>query len=350
MTPEYMAELHKYIYMSKDSDVDRLKEKVGNHLKYIPRRKLYRYRKCNDRELKLIKENSIWISNPDAFIDPFDATIPMQDLEDVDFYYSFFMGFEIAYIAIQRTNELDEAIPSRESFLNMMYDTMEKYSYEEIQAELIEILGEDEYIRSRSQELPELNLEPQINVAKQFLNELTISPRNSLAIASFSTNYDNRNMWENYADNYNGLCVEYNFSTLENNSFVKSSFDILHLLPVKYYRKMPAFDYTSILQFIIQINMKMDKKTADMDDFLAQYYRFVTAKNYDYRAEQEWRLIMKKERYGKYSFPYLSKIIIGKDMNSDNIEIVCRIAKELSVPVVKQKLSKDRTRMEYTNL
>lgn len=25
MTPEYMAELHKFIYMSKDSDVDRLK-------------------------------------------------------------------------------------------------------------------------------------------------------------------------------------------------------------------------------------------------------------------------------------------------------------------------------------
>ena len=41
MTPEYMAELHKFIYMSKDSDVDRLKEKVGNHLKYIPNHFLF---------------------------------------------------------------------------------------------------------------------------------------------------------------------------------------------------------------------------------------------------------------------------------------------------------------------
>lgn len=59
MTPEYMAELHKFIYMSKDSDVDRLKEKAGNHLKYIPKRKLYRYRKCIDRELNLIEENAV---------------------------------------------------------------------------------------------------------------------------------------------------------------------------------------------------------------------------------------------------------------------------------------------------
>lgn len=302
------------------------------------------------REANLIEENAVWISNPDTFADPFDSTIPVQELEDVDFYYPFLTGFEIAYIALLRSIESDEKIPSRDSLLNMMYDTMEKYSYDEMQSELLEVLGEDEYIRSRSQELPELNLEPQINVAKQFLNELTISPRNSLAIACFSTNYDNRNMWENYADNYNGLCVEYDFSTWENNSFIKCSFDILRLLPVKYYRKMPAFDYTSILQFIIQANMKMDKKTADMGNFLAQYYRFVTAKNYDYRAEQEWRLVMKKEHYGKYAFPYLSKIIIGKNMSSDNIEKVCRIAKELRVPVVKQKLSEDRTRMEYNSL
>ena len=98
MTPEYMAELHKFIYMSKDSDVDRLKEKVGNHLKYIPKRKLYRYRKCIDRELNLIEENAVWISNPDTFADPFDSTIPVQELEDVDFYYPFLTGFEIAYI------------------------------------------------------------------------------------------------------------------------------------------------------------------------------------------------------------------------------------------------------------
>ena len=98
MTPEYMAELHKFIYMSKDSDVDRLKEKVGNHLKYIPKRKLYRYRKCIDRELNLIEENAVWISNPDTFADPFDSTIPVQELEDVDFYYPFLTGFEITYI------------------------------------------------------------------------------------------------------------------------------------------------------------------------------------------------------------------------------------------------------------
>lgn len=83
---------------------DRLIKRVNSFnvatdsFKYIPKRKLYRYRKCIDRELNLIEENAVWISNPDTFADPFDSTIPVQELEDVDFYYPFLTGFEITYI------------------------------------------------------------------------------------------------------------------------------------------------------------------------------------------------------------------------------------------------------------
>ena len=34
MSPEYMAELHKFLYLSDDSDIERLKAVVSTHLKY----------------------------------------------------------------------------------------------------------------------------------------------------------------------------------------------------------------------------------------------------------------------------------------------------------------------------
>ena len=41
MTIEYMVDLHNYLYRSNETDRVKLIERVKNHLRYIPRKKLY---------------------------------------------------------------------------------------------------------------------------------------------------------------------------------------------------------------------------------------------------------------------------------------------------------------------
>ncbi|WP_324824305.1 DUF2971 domain-containing protein [Sinanaerobacter sp. ZZT-01] len=344
MSPEYMAELHKFLYLSNDSDMERLEPTVATHLKYIPRKKLYRYRKCNDRELQILEENSIWLSDPEKFPDMFDATIPMAERRYIDFEYPFFFSLEAAYKALVDTSEEGEIIPNKSDLLEAIYKTMAKYSQEEIDAELLKIFGEEEYRKILSHKL---DFSRQIERTRKFLCTLSNSPRNSLTIASFTTRYDNRNMWENYAENYTGFCIEYCFSDSLLSLSSKSAWDILHLLAVKYFKKRPLFDYTDILQRIVQSDMKLTEFNIDVDEFLTQYYQSVTAKLYDYRAEQEWRLVMKRERLGKYSFPYASKIFLGKDMSDERIEQMSLIADKLNIPVFMQTINREGNTFEY---
>ena len=113
MSPEYMAALHKFLYLSNDTNIERLKSVVATHLKYIPHKKLYRYRKCSDRELQILEGNAIWLADPKKFPDMFDATIPMSDRKNIDFEYPFYFSFEIAYEALMDTLEEGEVPPDK---------------------------------------------------------------------------------------------------------------------------------------------------------------------------------------------------------------------------------------------
>ena len=349
MSPEYMAELHKFLYLSNDSDRDRLLTIVSAHLKFLPRKKLYRYRKCTDRELLMLEKNSIWLSDPRSFPDMFDATMPVENMDYLDFEYAFYCMQELAYKALQNVAEEDgQPVPDKDSFYAAMYRTMEEYdTQEKLDAKLLELLGKEEYYEMRKKALPSLDFSKPIERTREFLSLLPQAPRNSLAIASFTTRNDNRNMWENYAQNYTGFCVEYDFSNVIRNLDSRNSWDVLHLLPIKYYRKRPLFDYDKILHELINADVNHGDFHLDGDDFLAQYYRAITAKLYDYRAEQEWRLVLKKENIGEYEFPYAKKVFIGKDMSIDGAKRVREVADKLNIPAFVQTINKDADGFEY---
>ena len=311
MTPEYMADLHMFLN-SQDSDIETLRQRVTDHLKFIPRRKLYRYRQFSEREISTLKNNSIWLSSPSHFPDMFDATIPMQDESYIDFWHSMFFNFEIMYTAAKQVVG-DEPFPEKDVFFRTVMDIMNSYSPEEITEEARTKLGDELYESIHKHVIPDGVIQPRLDVVKDFLKDLSISPRRTLAITSFSTKKDNRNMWENYAGNYSGFCVEYDFSKTHSEEYIKYAWDVLHLLPITYYGKRPIFDPTAFLRQMVQADLKHSPISFG-DDFLKQYYCAITAKGYDYRAENEWRMILNDSYAGEYNFPYISKIIVGKDM------------------------------------
>jgi len=351
MPIEHMVELHKYLYLSDDADQNKLKDLAIIHQKFIPSRKLYRYRKANDQEFSTLSENCIWLSNPMQFNDIFDATIPMENTDNLYFDYPFYFTIEIAYKALAEIKEEGETLPSKEELISLVYDAMDRYdTQEKIDAQLIEFLGPEGFKEYKERKSPYINLIPRIERSKKVFDNLSMSPREDLAIASFSRTYDNRNMWENYSQNYTGFCVEYKFPDVKEYFSVKLAWDILHFLPIKYYKKRPLFNYDSMLQSMVQFDMKISDFHINGDEFLSQYYLAITSKQYDYRAEQEWRYIIKKALHGKYEFPYINKIIIGKDMSADNEEKIRHIAKNLAKPLFKQTVDTSRHSFSYEKL
>ena len=347
LTYESMAELHMFLY-KYNGDLTALRNRAIEHITFIPRKKLYRYRSFNERELNTLKNNSIWLSSPSSFPDIFDATIPMQDPYFIDFWYSFYHTFEVAYLALESCLEPGEKIPDKESFLDEIIKIMNNNSPEEIANKARKILGDDMYdsIHNYDAEKVSRVIQSEIEVVTKFLNDLSTSPRRSLAITSFSSKKDNRNMWENYAGSYTGFCVEYDFSSIGEATSEKEMMDVLRLLPIKYYSKRPTFDPRELLRRTVQANLHLSELSFG-DDFLQQYYRSITAKGYDYRAENEWRLLMDGTNVGEYYFPYVSSITVGKDMCKENEFKMRRTAEELSVPLLKQTISSDNSTFIY---
>ena len=351
MTTEYMVDLHKFLYLSNDTDFARLVERVQNHLLYIPRKKLYRYRKSTDREIATLAKNSIWLSDPESFPDIFDATIPLQDDITIGIDYAFHFTAEVAYKALAETAEEGEVVPPKEVFIQAMRDAKEKYNTtEKMERKMREMYGDEyEEIREITRVTPQhselvTKLSKRAIELVRYIGQL---PRKSMCIASFTTDRDNRNMWENYAKNYSGFCVEYSFrkGIPEINS--KIAWDILHLLPVSYCAKRPIFDHNKTLQSIVMQDTKQKGTYVDSEEYLKQGYKAVTTKLSDYRSEKEWRLVMPNKYQGIYDFPYVSAIYLGKDMPDGKIEKMIKVGRKLGVPVFLQFPANHGDKFEY---
>lgn len=355
MTIDYMVDLHKFLYMSNDTDWDILAERVRKHLSYIPRKKLYRYRKSTSREIDTLSKNSIWLSDPESFSDIFDATIPLPDDITIASDYSFRFTAEVAYKAWVNTVEEGENIPSKEAFIQAIYATKEKYpGLSELEARMHKIYGSEyEQMREMTRVTPkhsELVGKLSDNAIELFryLGQL---PRRTMAIASFTTDKDNRSMWENYAKGYTGFCVEYDFRHLMTAMNSQEAWDILHFLPIDYKAKRQVFDHKLMLENIVMQDTKQAiTHTVSPEEYLKYGYQAVTTKLLDYQSEKEWRLVMPNKYHGLYAFPYASAIYLGKDMTESKIEKLLAVGKKLCVPVFLQIPAHNGDAFEYIEI
>ncbi len=261
-------------------------------------KKFYQYRSfdMHGYNLQNLKNNQIYLNNPQNFNDPFDC-----------FFTANFNDFI--------KNEL---LKSKEKLLS---DLNDKYNLSDAEIyEAIKYLESDELFN-------QLNITQMITKQDQYQNLESLKKRlqNVFKVSCFSTENNNLLMWSHYAKNHQGFCVEYDISKIK----------MEHTFRINFW---PVIYKTKTLDISL---LKKIKNVIGNNPTLSPLLRIIigTIKAKDWYYEKEWRFIQRNIDSDLFTMPIKpSCVYLGAKISSENKQIIKEILREQSIPHKHMKL------------
>lgn len=333
---------------------------LDEHMKCIPHRKLYKFRECSEQSFKALEQNSIWMSPATSFNDSFDSIINIdlkknqKELEKwlhnnvmhyifefvkqqyekagKDFPYTFSDFEEYDKTCFTRNGEIKKEAEIKYLKSHSSADELNRFD---------EIVGQLYALRAQMEE----RWEPLAESLLDAINQTRNSFRENMLIYCMTERFDNHSLWENYAENYTGFCIEYNFS-----DFNKAPFDVyrnlLYLMPMTYRVHTPYFDLVPFLDKAAREHI-LKESVPENPEMQADLNMQLYYKNKDYDFEHEWRFAIKNKNNYSQNFPFVSAIYAGKDITQENLKRLIEIARSLNVPLYKQEINRAKNGFEY---
>ena len=279
--------------------------------------KLYRYRPIAKKEsfewtTESIRNGTIHCSRKIDLNDPFEMSTSLSS-----------MDFESYLADYPSTKDVFRDFISK-SYVNI---DVEEILNSENWIKEIKSLPCGDVVFSLLQQAIMPELERQINDYNR-ISEL-------VKIACFTEIPVNLPMWAHYADNHEGICLEYDVKGLHENLANM-------IFPVKYVDEL-----LDIMKFVLAKNC-IDQNQANVATYMC------IQKLNDWSYEKEWRYIflpsMKKDYLEKFPLDYFdggeeipfgrpSKIILGKKICPDKQRKLHDIASEFNIDIVKMKVT-----------
>ena len=273
--------------------------------------KLYKYISINnlkEERLNAISNEKIWIANPQTMNDPFDSGLGL--LEEQLSTYLLKENFE----ELSRKAGFDKFFNNAEiEDIRNSPDSMNRM------IELVRIKYPD-YNKKIDDTLPFLK-EFQSSYFAQTLQNFNSTLRSSVKISCFSESFDSMLMWPHYADSHKGICIEYNYGSLEPGDSRRRL-----LYPVIYSEEL--FDATTFLT---------DQKiNAPLIALLAAMY-----KSPHWSYEKEWRLIIPGgiiQDVSLFSAAPISAIYLGTRISGVDKELIRSVATKKNVALFQMRM------------
>lgn len=157
---------------------------------------------------------------------------------------------------------------------------------------------------------------------KDFINEV----RTNSIVCSLTSSYENIAMWDKYADNKTGICIEYNIKEYFKNR--KNSGLVLY--PIIYtneiYKILPLTVENKRLMF-----------TPGIINLLA------ICKTHPWSFEKEWRFFDRAKEEGRKESCPISKIYLGPDFNiNPKKDEILESVKRKNIKIVQTRLENDQ--------
>ena len=289
--------------------------------KYLPN-SLYKYREFNENSIKNLEDDTIWLSSPQSFNDPYDS--------------AFSTDYETLINKLQKV-KFDELLGKMDFIKTLPEDVIiEAKKCDNPLEEIMNYMLDQEYNDENEKKNMKSILKDVMNkiteeVNDQFLNTI----KNSFKLCSFSTNLESILLWSHYSKYHTGFCIEYDFSMYPPRDFRRR-----FLYPVIY--RDDLFDVTEYVE-----NAKNNELNIL---YLTQASLY---KSIEWSYENEWRLIFSHGVIEEESTYYMGKpkaVYLGSKIGKNECEIITEILKRKGIPYYQMKISPEKFKIIPTTI
>lgn len=334
---------------------------IRERLNFIPHKKLYKFRTCEERNFRTLAENCIWMSPASSFPDQFDSTINVDFKRNrIEIEEWLYTKYPVLCFDFAKTMYEQRGLPipySHEDFLeyvntcldnngNPIAECEEQFLREHANSEELEqmdnILQQLKALRERFAALEYRMSDNFI----QIIDQMRTRTRETMLTYCMTEHFDNHVLWENYAKNYSGFCIEYDFSIFDQLPFSDYK-NLVYLLPMTYRKKKPYFDMVPFMDGAIREFISKDASWQAEPELNAELNLQLYYKNKEYEFEHEWRFSIKNENNCRQFFPFVSAVYAGKDITQENLNRLIDIASILNVPLYKQGINHTQNGFAY---
>lgn len=334
---------------------------IRDRLNFIPHKKLYKFRTCEEKNLKILAQNRIWMSPANSFPDQFDSTINVdfkrnqKELEEwfhanysvlcfsfaKKLYEQF--GLKIPYSHEDLVEYVNTCLDSDG---NPIVEREEQFLCNHATSEELEqmdiILQQIKTLRIRFTKIEDRLCDDLIKIVDQMRTQT----RETMLTYCMTEHFDNHVLWENYAENYSGFCIEYDFSKFYELPFSEYK-NLVYLFPMTYRKKKPYFNMVPFTEGVFRQFISNDSSWQSDPELNAELNLQLYYKDKEYEFEHEWRFSIKNGNNPRQLFPFVGSIYAGKNISSENLKQLFDISKLLNVPLRKQVVNLAKNGFEY---
>lgn len=305
---------------------------------------LYRYRSCNDNNFDSLENDYLWMVHPSSYKDPFDALVSVdkEDLadafeEDIINHIAEFFYFILPPQGMCESKNGITLTEVKTVAENIFFSASGKYdknqTIENIKIYFQILPTEQQNIVTNA--FAELyNSNNMISLKESFndfVEQTASGSRKNYMTCCLTRRKDNRNMWENYAEDYTGFVIRYLLD--KNNEFAQM---IRYLFEVEYCDNIMPLD----LRYLLEIHSRkvFYGEETDLAAASLPMVKRLFVKSSDYRSEEEWRFISGKLDDNKVPFPFATAVYAGYRISEDNLNRLKEICKKKNISLYKQEL------------
>ena len=373
MTKKYVEDYFEYLISHREqleNDEIALRSFLSKHFATIPEGKLYKYRACNKNNFNVLRKGQIYVPYAKEFSDEFDSLLKLDIAKNKASYIKWIRQRvpKIAYVIVKAAckekgmefnvkldlfyalskyydqNGLFQTVKFKKEFERVVTRYFEEKDISDKEKAIAFVEESQKKITEAFKQFDVLHFQEGL---KALLELPRVWFRERLLIYCLTYDNNNRKMWEDYADNRKGFCIEYDFSDLDKYSFEDLK-KLLYFVPVYYAKNQPYFNVQKLFDFVI--DREIDPEISFYDYGIEKnVFKVLPYKHSDFTCEREWRLYVDNIKgdiqSNIFDFPFISAIFMGHDVGSEDEKRLKTIAKNLKIKLYKQEI--DEIENEY---
>lgn len=367
MINEEKLEFLKYSYVNSrtfelipDHEKDTFLRAWSEEILTIVPTHLYKYRVCNENNLKMLRNRTAWFSCPRTWNDPIDVTVSYDLGKDLQMLQDNIDKIVIK-IAFTLVNQYIESFCEQKKFVTadevktIYYGAFQGEQYinpERIVAYLTPAVGEipARQIAVKTQEAFMMVYKPAYK--QNIINELDKmmsfnNIRDNMFMYSLSETYENNHQWAMYSDGGKGFCIGYHIKP----KTAKEWSLIPNLVPIYYGEKQPLMITRMLdeaLEYIVRPETLQDLINQESESL----YISLNTKTPQWIGEEEWRFGIPKfqAESNVVTFDFAESIYLGENIEDDWKDELLEIAREQVLAVYQRKLDSTKSKWIYEKI